>query len=303
MTGLLSPIMSKVVKEEENFPSPSAKTKINKAIGKYKLLSKVKKWGDHIDDVLFALADLLVARGEEEDYKEALSYYNKIISKSKNELLKGRSLIGKAELAIAGIVKISEDEAIKLCKEGVSLLKNKKDDFFSSKGIAVEAELLVKKGGKSDLKQADNLFKKIVNNKKVHPYFKARALVGRSELALYFGFESISEAIKMCEESIKLLFDRPLDYFAVKAKVVEAELLARRGSLLDLQKAEQLCQKIIISPVHKDLSARAKIVYAEISKKEKAKNLFEEVLEQDGLDPYLIEKAKIVEKFAKNKYN
>lgn len=303
MVGMLSPIMSKIVREEENYPSPSAKTKLNKAIGKYKLLSKVKTWDDHADDVLFALSDLLVARGEEEDYKEALMYYNKIISKSKNKVLVGRSMIGKAELVIAGIAKMSEEEAIKLCKDGVNLLKGKNDEFFSAKGIAVEAELLVKKGQKSDIKSAEKLFSKLIKDKKAPPYFRARALVGKAELALYFGIDSISNAIKMCEECINLLIDRPLDYFAVKAKVIEAELLARRGAPTDLQKAEQLCQKIIISPVHKDLSARAKLVFAEVSKKEKAKKMYEEVLEQDGLDPYLIEKAKIIAQHAKRSFN
>lgn len=303
MIGILSPIMKKVVEEEESYPSPSAKTKINKAIGRYKLLSKAQKWKEHMDDIKFALSDLLVARGEAEDYKEALSYYNFIIAKTKNQMLKGRSMIGKAELAISGVAKMSEDDAVKLCKQGYSLLKGKPDDFFVAKGIAVEAELLVKKGGSSEIKNASGLFGKLIANKKSHPYFRARAMVGKAELALYFGVDSVSNGIKMCEEALAVFSERPLDYFAVKSRVVEAELLARRGSPSDLEKAENLCQKVIISPVHKDLAARAKLVLAEISKKEKAQRLFEEVLEQDGLDPYLIEKAKMVEKASKSRYN
>ncbi|MFA5104001.1 MAG: hypothetical protein WC527_02360 [Candidatus Margulisiibacteriota bacterium] len=303
MIGILSPIMKKVVEEEESYPSPSAKTKINKAIGRYKLLSKAQKWKEHMDDIKFALSDLLVARGEDEDYKEALSYYNFIIAKTRNQMLKGRSMIGKAELTISGVAKMSEDEAIKLCKEGCSLLKGKLDDFFVAKCLAVEAELLVKKGGRKEIKDATRLFSKLVGNKKAHPYFRARAMTGKAELALYFGVDSISNGIKMCEEALGIFSERPLDYFAVKARVIEAELLARRGSSSDLHKAENLCEKAIISPVHKDLTARAKLVLAEISKKEKAQRLFEEVLEQDGLDPYLIEKAKMIERATKNRYN
>lgn len=303
MIGLLSPIMKKVVEEEESYPSPSAKTKINKAIGRYKLLSKAQKWKEYMDDIKFALSDLLVARGEDEDYKEALSYYNLIIAKTRNQMLKGRSMIGKAELAISGVANMDGDDAVKLCKDGCSLLKGKLDDFFVAKGIAVEAELLVKKGGSKQVKDAACLFGKLIGNKKSHPYFRARAMVGKSELALYFGIDSVTNGIKMCEESLGIFSERPLDYFAVKARVVEAELLSRRGSSSDLQKAESLCQKTIISPIHKNLAARAKLVLAAISKKEKAQRLFEEVLEQDGLDPYLIEKAKMVERASKNRYN
>lgn len=303
MIGILSPVMKKVVEEEESYPSPSAKTKINKAIGRYKLLSKAQKWKEHMDDIKFALSDLLVARGEEEDYKEALSYYNNLIGKTHNQMLKGRSMIGKAELAISGVAKMSEEEAVKLCKEGCALLKGKLDDFFVAKGIAVEAELLVKRGDKKDIREAARLFGKLIGNRKAHPYFRARALVGKAELALYFGVDSLSNGIKMCEECLKIFAERPLDYFAVKARVVEAELLSRRGSSSDLHKAENLCQKAIVSPVHKDLTARAKLVLAEISKKERAQRLFDEVLEQDGLDPYLIEKARIAERAAKSRLN
>lgn len=303
MIGILSPVMTKVVEEEESYPSPSAKTKINKAIGRYKLLSKAQKWKEHMDDIKFALADLLVARGEEDDYKEALTYYNSIISKTHNQMLKGRSMIGKAELAISGVADLTEDEAVTLCKKGCALLKGKPDDFFVAKGISVEAELMVKKGGRKEVGDAAKLFGKLIGNKKAHPYFRARALVGKAELALYFGADSLSNGVKMCEECLDIFAERPLDYFAVKARVIEAELLVRRGSSSDLHKAEDLCRKAIIAPVHKDLAARAKLVLAEISKKDKAQRLFEEVLEQDGLDPYLIEKAKIVERAAKNRFN
>jgi len=303
MIGILSPVMKKVVDEEESYPSPSAKTKINKAIGRYKLLSKAQKWKDYMDDIKFALADLLVARGEDSDYKEALNYYNFIVSKTKNDMLKGRAMIGKAEMVIADISKITIDEAIDMCKQGYKLLKGKLDDFFVAKAVAVEAELLVKKSGKKNINEAAKLLGKLTGKKNAHPYFRARAMAGKAELALYFGVDSLSNGIKMCEEALKILAERPLDYFAVKAKVVEAELLLRRGSSSDIQKAENLCNSVITAPVHKDLTARAKIVLAETSKKEKAQKLFDEVLEQDGLDPYLIEKVKVTQRSFKNNLN
>lgn len=297
--------MKKVVDEEASFPSPSAKVKINKTIGKYKLLSAGQKWKEHIDDINFALADLLISRGEQKDYKEALGYYNSIISTSKNSQLKGRSMIGKAELSIMGIVKIGIDDAVKLCKNGCKLLKGDLKDFFVAKGIAVEAELLVKKSGSRNVKQAAGLFDKLINKKNANPYFRGRAMVGKAELILYFKLDSLSTGIKLCEESLKIFSDRPIDYFAIKAKVIEAEMLSRRGSPSDIAKAENLCKKVITtSGSHKDLQARAKLVLAETSGQEKkAQQLFEEVVSQEDIDPYLIEKAKVIAASMKNRIN
>lgn len=304
MIGILSPLMKQVVDDEASYPSPSAKTKLNKAIGRYKLLSAGQKWKEYFDDIKFALADLLVARGEEKDYKEALNDYNSLIGKTGNSQIKGRAMIGKAELAIAGVAKMDVDDAIALCKRGFKLLKGDLRDFFVAKGIAVEAELLVKKSGGKNIKLASRLFSKLTAKKNANPYFRARALTGKAELILYFGTESLSNGIKMCEEAVKILADRPLDYFAVKAKVVEAEMLSRRGSSHDLEKAESLCEKVIMSAsTNKDLAARAKLVLGEISKKDRAEKLFEEVLDLDDIDPYLIDKARTAEKALKSRVN
>jgi len=296
--------MKKIVDEESSFPSPSVKTKLNKAIGKYKLLSIGQKWKDHMEDIKFALADLLIARGQERDYREALGIYNSLITKTRDSVLKGRSFIGKAELAIMGIAKMSVDEAIKLCKEGCKLLKGDLRDFFAAKGTAVEAELLMKKSGTKNIKEASKLFDRLIGKKNANPYFRGRAMVGKAELILYFGLDTLSKGVALCEEALKIFVDRPLDYFAVKGKIIEAETLSRRGSSSDLQKAENILKKVIaVSSAHKDLQSRAKLVLAEISKKEKAKALFEEVLQQEDIDPYLIEKAKFVKESLKNRAN
>jgi hypothetical protein len=218
-------------------------------------------------------------------------------------ILKGRSFIGKAELAIMGIAKMSVDEAIKLCKEGCRMLKGDLRDFFVAKGTAVEAELLVKKSGQKNIKLAAKLFDRLIGKKNANPYFRGRAMVGKAELILYFGLDTLSKGISLCEEALHIFIDRPLDYFAVKGKLIEAETLSRRGSTSDLHKAESICKKVIMSSMHKDLQSRAKLVLAEISKKEKAKALFDEVLEQEDIDPYLIEKAKFVKERFRNKAN
>lgn len=303
MMRILSPLMNKIVEEEESYPSPSQKLKLNKAIGRYKLLEASQR-KEYMDDIKFALADLLVARGSENDYLEAKKEYDSIIEKTKNNVLKGRALIGKAELAIIGVEKIDAHEAIKLCKNGYKLLKGDFKDFFVAKGFAVEAELLIKKGGKRNNSFAKKLFDKIINKKNAHQYFRGRAMVGKAELILHFQIDSISHGIKLCEEALQIFADRPHDYFAVKARVIEAELLSRRGTSSDLYKAESTCKKIIANPMsHKDLVARAKLVLAEISKKDRAIELFEEVVENENIDPYLAEKAKFVEKAIREKLN
>ncbi len=304
MMGIMSPLMKKVVEEESSYPSPSEKVKVSKAIGRYKLMEAVDKWKSNLDDIRFAIADLLLSKATEQDYREALGYYNLIIKRTKNKVLKARAEIGRAELALMGIDRIGLDAAIKLCKDGAKLLRQNLSDFFVSKAVAVEAELLVKKGGKAAISQASKLFSKIIGKKNASSYFRARSMVGKAELILYFGTDVLSKGIKLCDEAIKLLMQRPSDYFNLKARLIKAELLLRRGSSSDLLKAEDLCESVISSSLsHKDLIARAKLVLAELSKKERAKVLFEDVLSEENVDPYIIEKAKQIQKAVKERFN
>ena len=304
MMGIMSPLMKRVVEEESSYPSPSEKVKVSKAIGRYKLMEAVDKWKSNLDDIRFAIADLLLSKATAQDYKEALGYYNLIIKRTKNKVLKARAEIGRAELALMGIDKIGVDAAIKLCKDGAKLLRQNLSDFFVSKAIAVEAELLVKKGGKAAISQASKLFSRIIGKRNASSYFRARSMVGKAELILYYGTEALSKGIKLCDEAIKLLIQRPSDYFNLKARLIKAELLLRRGSSSDLIKAEDLCESVISSSLaHKDLIARAKLVLAELSKKERAKVLFEDVLSEENVDPYIIEKAKQIQKAVKERFN
>jgi len=55
------------------------------------------------------------------------------------------------------------------------------------------------------------------------------------------------------------------------------------------------------SSAEKGLVARAKLNLAEVSRHPKAKKLSREVLEMEGIDPYLAEKAKLIEKSLKKK--
>ena len=66
--------MSFIVDREPNYPSPSEKVKLNKVIGRYRLLLKTIAWRYDVGEIKFGLADLLVGRNEEGDYKEALNF-------------------------------------------------------------------------------------------------------------------------------------------------------------------------------------------------------------------------------------
>ena len=53
--GILSPAMSYIVdKEADNYPSPSEKTKLNKAIGRYRLILETIAWRYDIGEIKFA---------------------------------------------------------------------------------------------------------------------------------------------------------------------------------------------------------------------------------------------------------
>ena len=304
MMGIMSPLMKQVVNEESSYPSPSEKVKVSKAIGRYKLMEAVDKWKDNLDDIRFAIADLLLSKGSSQDYKEALGYYNLIMKRTKNKVLRARAEIGRAELALMGIDRTALDSAIKMCKDGAKILRDNLSDFFVSKAIAVEAELLVKKGGKAAISQASKLFSRIIGKRSASSYFRARSMVGKAELILYFGVDSLSRALKLCDEAAKILVSRPSDYFNLKAKAIKAELLLRRGSSSDIIKAEELCEAVIASPLkHKDLVARAKLTLAELSRKDRAKTLFEDVLQEENIDPYIVEKAKFIQKAIKARFN
>jgi len=151
-----------------------------------------------------------------------------------------------------------------------------------------------------DHKTANNLFEKVYKTKKANWYFRSRGALGQAELILYHEPKKINQAIKLCDESLKLLEERPKDYFTLKTKIVKAEILTRRDKKGDLVKATNLCKSVYQSKTnYKDLVARAKLAQAEIVKNPKAAKLYQDVLEMEGLDPYIIEKVNELKKSLK----
>ncbi len=293
--GILSPIMSYVVDKELGFPIPSQREKINKALKRYRyILSQHPKRAD-APEIMFGIADLLVGRGDPGDHAEAMKLYDQILLRNPPDYLKSRALIGKAELLIG----IPEEfgNAISLCEKAREILGANVSEFFAAKTFIVEAELRLARRDKGDWAKALELINRVIKEKNAHWYFRGRALLSKAEIMLYRHPEDLAAALKLCNFALKELASRQDDYFTNKGKVLKGEILTRRGYKGDFEKAEKSLTEVLKMPfAYKDLIARAKLDLAEIAHHPRATRLLKEVLQMEGLDPYLIEKASIIEK-------
>lgn len=305
--GILSPIMSFIVDREPSYPSPSEKIKLNKVIGRYRLLLKTIAWRYDVGEIKFGLADLLVGRNDPGDYKEALKLYDEILKAIASPYLRARALAGKAELMIRSEDLKDIQEAVALAGTASKIITKEigPNDFFCQKAQVVEAELLqTRLGTPSDLKLATRLFDKIIKNDKSNAYFKARAMVGISELKTYSApVKELKKYAEYCHSAQVLLAERPSDYFMVKARVVEAEILTRIDPKKNVNKIIALCNQVILAKTaDMHLMLRAKLVKADVSKRENALKLIKEVRTSKDLPGYLSEKADIVEKAINSRF-
>ncbi|OGC34215.1 hypothetical protein A2311_00975 [candidate division WOR-1 bacterium RIFOXYB2_FULL_48_7] len=291
--AILSPLMSYIVDKEVGFPIPSEKEKINKALRRYRgILSQHPDRSDAAE-IMFGIADLLVGRGESGDYTDAARFYDHILLKNPPEYLKARALVGKAELLIGKAEEF--DNAITLCEKARQILKNDLADFFTAKTFIVEVELLLARRAKGDWAKAVELINKVIKESEMHWYFRGRALLSKAEIIFYREPADLGAALKFADLSIKALSSRQDDYFTNKGKVLKAEILTRRDKSGDFERAEKLLSEVIkLNAPFKDLIARAKLDLADIVNSPKAAKLLKEVNEMEGLDPYLLEKARLV---------
>ncbi len=300
--AILSPVMASVVniEKELGFPTPSEKEKINKALKRYRyILSKHSKRAD-APEIMFAIADLLVGRSDPGDYEEAMKLYGQILQRHISESLRARALIGKAELLIG--VPGEFGTAISLCEKARKILGSDVSEFFAAKTYVVEVELRLVRREKGDWARALELINRVVKEKDALWYFMGRALLSKAEILLYQKPENLGQALKLCDFALKELKSRPDDYFTNKGRVLKSEVLTRRAKKGDFVKAEKLLTEVIKMPfAYKELIARAKLDLADIANHPKAVKLLKQVHEMEGLDPYLIEKASIIEKAVKEK--
>ena len=294
-----------IVDKEKDYPAPPESEKLSRAINKFRKILGNISGNFNIAETQFGLADMLVGRGGSGDYKEAMRLYNNILDIAPTSYLRARALVGKAELLINSDKKEDRIEAIALSEKAHNILKDDMSDFFASKTFVVHAEILLKSWEPKDHAKARKLLDKVIKSKDAPEYFRGRAMVGRAEVLLSKPKPKgtdVGAALKLCEKTRKVLKDRTSDYFFIKSKLVEAELRIRRGKGADLERAGKLCGEVIRNKeAKKNLLARAKLDLAEVSRHPKALKLHKEVTEMEGLDPYLIEKAKAVEAALKAK--
>jgi len=298
--AILSPLMSYIVDKEIGFPIPSEREKLNRALKRYRNILARHPHRTDAPEIMFGIADLLVGRGDPGDREEAMKLFDQILLKNPPDYLKARALIGKAELLIG--VPEEFGNAISLCEKSRQILGNNMADFFAAKTFIVEAELRLARRDKGDWATALELINQVVKEKDAHWYFRGRALLSKAEIMLYRNPEDLGPALKLVDLSLKELASRPDDYFTNKGKVVKAEILIRRLRKGDFGKAEKLLMEVLKMPfAYKDLIARAKLDLADIVAHPKAAKLLKEVHQMEGLDPYLIEKASLVEKALREK--
>lgn len=308
--GIPSAISEHISKIESEYPAPSEKATLNKAIEKAKKLIQNFPYRPDIIEEKFHLADLYVGRGNPEDYEAASELYEEILKSGADPYLKARCLAGKAELIVSEIKKEEKSKALEYCKEAqnilVALPKEEKNlptfPFFLAKAHVIEADVLTsrdrvdKKGKHIDHINAIKIHEKIIKNKKAPSYFRARSLLGKAELLLYHYPRKLSESVALCSKALILLKNREKDYFHLKSKIIEAEARIQRGIRDDFKRAENLLKTVIVADVYPDLTARAKLSLAEISRHPKARKLLKQVQQTEGLDPYIVQKVKQLQK-------
>lgn len=285
--------MSYVVDKEIGFPIPSEKEKINRALKRYRRILAQHPQRSDTPEIMFGIADLLVGRSDPGDYAEAMKIYDQILLRAPHEYLRARALVGKAELLIGDPSEF--DNAISLCEKARQILDSNVSEFFSAKTFMIEAELRLARKAPEDWKKALKLTKKVIQEKKAHWYFRGRALLSQAEITFYQPHPPLGAVLKILRSSHALLKPRADDYFTNKGKILEAEVLIRRAKKIDFERAEKALLEVLKIPfAYKELIARAKLDLAEISRHPQAQKLLKEVGQMEGLDPYLIEKSRLV---------
>jgi len=284
----------------EPFPSPSEKEDLNKAIKELRLNLKNPPEDFDKNEGRLKLADLLIGRNDASDYIEASKIYDEIINTTLPGKLRCEAMIGKAEL----LTQSRDNEDIKiglnLSQKSLEELSGKGDDYFETKAKLVKAELLLRRGKEWDNSEALKIYEEILSNPSTSNYFGMRALVGKIDIMEYFQpvklEEDLVELIVNCERALEANEDRLNDYFRIKGQALLAELYIKRNSEEGVDKAKKLLNEIANNEAAGvDLRARASLDLAEISSEALARTLIREVRHMEGIDPYILKKAKVLE--------
>lgn len=297
MRGILSPILTHIV--QTSIAAVGEKEKLNRLINKYRKMLRFVTGGLNMSEIKFGLADLLITRDDPGDWKEAKSHYDFVLEYAAYGYLRSAATIGMAELAIRSDDKKDIDKGIEQAQKAYKHLASLvgPNDFYSIKCLVVEAELRVKRRSDDDFEEAAKLFEKAFSDELADPYFRARAIVGYSEIYLYAQKKDVNKQIHLLHQAIDLLKDHPYDYFCIKAKLIQGEYIVQRMARYDKSRATGIFMGIIASKnAETDLKLLAKVDLAEISTYKKAKSMLKEVLKTANLEEHIKEKAKFIDK-------
>ena len=298
-----SPEISGALSFIEEYPSPTKKEKLNDEIEEIRnaLLSPPK--GLPSNKVKIKLADLLVGRNAPGDYIEAGKIYDEVLSKTlPSDADHSKAVIGKAELSLASLDPKAVNLSVEECASAVDSLEGVEDGiFFFTKGKLILAELFLKRGDEEGRRLSLKLYDEISSEATTHKYFKIRALVGKMELLNYF----YKDMLKGSPEEYIAQFndilsakknERAGDYFALKGMIVLSEILLSKDREHFAENAKRMLSEVINNESSSDdLRARASLDLAEVSSPGLARALIKGVRKLDGLDPYILRKAKAIE--------
>ena len=282
------------------FPSPSEKEDLTKPIEELreKLLSPPE--GFDKNEARLELADLLVGRNETGDYIEASRIYEEIINTTPPGKIHAEAIIGRAVLLVQSLDSKDIEMGIAVIQRSEEELKGLGDSYFETKAELVKAELLLRRGKERDNNEALKIYNEILDDPGTSKYFRMRAIVGKIDIMEYFQpvklEEDLAELIIFCERALEANKDRLNDYFRLKGEVLLAELYIKRNSKEDVEKAKILLNEMANNEVAGvDLRARASLDLAEVSSEKLAKTLIRQVRHMEGIDPYILKKAKVLE--------
>jgi hypothetical protein len=280
--------------ENELYPSPADQSILTRMIDEVeRTLLEANVPHEEYSQIRIFLADLFVSRGNRTDYLRARDLYKEITEKATLPELRAKAMVGIAELSINSPHRAEWEEGITSCRNAHQVLRASPEDFFTTKSQIVCAELLMKKGDPDDHTEALEIFNKVIESTYSSRYFKIRAVVGKSEIILFFFHDTPEEQLKELEkclqlatEALRLAHARPNDYFAVKLKVILAEILLALPNR-ELPHIRELLSKVADAAENPpDLRARSYLRLAAATESPTSMRYIEKIQNMGNIDSF-----------------
>lgn len=166
-------------------------------------------------------AELRLARRDKGDWAHALELINRVVKeKDAHWYFRGRALLAKTEIML---YRDPEDLAspLKLCDFALKELKTRPDDYFNNKGKILKAEILVRRGKKSDFEKADKLLTEVIKMPFAYKDLIARAKLDLADIANH------PRAAKLLDDVQQL---EGLDPYLIEKASLVAKNLKEKGS-------------------------------------------------------------------------